>query len=198
MAPSVAHVHDCPVPPGPAEPGLGRRAFRVVLPDGRAYWTVADDGYATDAVADRFLFDLRFRRDRAESTSRAYAGELAEFLAWCQRTGRSLEDGAFALSRFVLYLRTRSTTRPGSGQHRPPGAARVNHVLAVVREFYKHAAATRALPGEVLCALYEVADDRHLPAELRPESGGLRYRAKPSEAPWVPWRLYTLEGRMEP
>jgi hypothetical protein len=71
-------------------------------------------------------------------------------------------------------------------------------VLAVVREFYKHAAATRALPGEVLCALYEVADDRHLPAELRPESGGLRYRAKPSEAPWVPWRLYTLEGRMEP
>ena len=55
---------------------------------------MVDDGYVTDALADRFLFDLRFGRDRAESTSRAYAGELAEFLAWCQRIGRSLEQGA--------------------------------------------------------------------------------------------------------
>jgi integrase/recombinase XerD len=31
----------------------------------------------------------------------------------------------------------------------------------------------------VLAALYEVADDRFLPAELRPEGSGLRYRARP-------------------
>jgi site-specific recombinase XerD len=140
---------------------------------------VVDDGYVKVAVADAFLFDLRFGRDRAESTTRVYAGELAQFLGWCGRTGRSLEDGAEQLSRFVLMLRTTPTLRPGAGQGRPPGAARVNHVLAVVREFFKHAAATGTVASGVLAALYEVADDRNLPAELRSEGGGLRYRARP-------------------
>ena len=157
----------------------GRRAFRVVLPDRRAYWTVVDEGYVRVEVADRFLFDLRFGRDRAESTSRVYAGELARFLSWCGRSGRSLEDGARDLSRFVLMLRTTPTSRPGAGQGRPPSAGRINHVLAVVREFFKHAVAARAVDGEVLGLLYEVADDRHLPAELRDDAGGLRYRARP-------------------
>lgn len=174
---TVAHVSDCP-PREAAEVGACR-AFRVVLPDGRAYWTVVDDRYVKVAAADRFLFDLRFGRDRAESTSRVYAGELARFLGWCWRTGRSLEDAAAELSRFVLHLRTTPTSRPGAGQGRPPGPARINHVLAVVREFYKHAAAMRDVDGKVLGALYEVADDRFLPAELRPEGGGLRYRAAP-------------------
>lgn len=155
------------------------RAFRIALPDGRAYWTVVDDGYVKVAVADAFLFDLRFGADRAESTTRVYAGELAQFLGWCGRTGRSLEDGAEQLSRFVLMLRTTPTARLGAGQGRPPGAARVNHVLAVVREFFKHAAAAQTVTGGVLAALYEVADDRNLPAELRSEGGGLRYRARP-------------------
>lgn len=173
-------MHDCSASePEQGSEGPERRAFRILLPDGRAYWTVVDDVYEKVDVADRFLFDLRFGRDRAESTSRVYAGELAEFLSWCERTDRSLEDGASQLSRFVLHLRTRPTTRPGAGQGRPPGAARVNHVLAVVREFYKHAAATGTVKGDALAALYEVADDRNLPAELRPEGGGLRYRARP-------------------
>lgn len=164
---------------GGSRPPPACRAFRVVLPDGRAYWTVVDDGYAKVAVADAFLLELRFGRDRAESTTRVYAGELAQFLGWCGRTGRSLEDGARQLSRFVLWLRTTATTRPGAGQGRPPGAARINHVLAVVREFFKHAVASAAVPGGVLAALYEVGDDRHLPAELRSEDGGLCYRARP-------------------
>lgn len=151
----------------------------MALPTGQAYWTVVDEDYAKVAVADRFLFDLRFGRDRAESTTRVYAGELAGFLAWCARSGRSLEEGAEHLSRFVLSLSTTPTLRAGSGKGRPPQAARVNHVLAVVREFFKHAAAAGEVEGRVLAALYEVADDRHLPAELRPEGGGLRYRARP-------------------
>lgn len=155
------------------------RAFRIALPDGRAYWTVVDDSYVKVAVADAFLFDLRFGADRAESTTRVYAGELARFLSWCDRTGRSLEKGAGQLSSFVLLLRTTPTVRAGAGQGRPPGPGRVNHVLAVVREFYKHAAAAGAVGGGVLAALYEVSDDRNLPAELRSEGGGLRYRARP-------------------
>ncbi|MGH9155116.1 MAG: hypothetical protein ACRD1K_04550, partial [Acidimicrobiales bacterium] len=50
-----------------------------------------DDEYLTVAVADRFLFDLRFGRDRAESTTRVYAGGLARFLGWCAGT-RALPD----------------------------------------------------------------------------------------------------------
>lgn len=140
---------------------------------------MVDDCYVRVDVADRFLFDLRFGRDRAESTSRVYAGELARFLDWCARSGCSLEDGARDLSRFVLLLRTTPTARPGSGQGRAPGAGRINHVLSVVREFFKHAVASQAVDGKVLAALYEVADDRHLPAELRGDAGGLRYRARP-------------------
>jgi site-specific recombinase XerD len=151
----------------------------VELPDGRAYWTVVNENYVKMAQADQFLFDLRFGRDRAESTTRLYAGELARFLAWCARTGRDLEDAAQHLSRFVLVLRTSPTERPGAGYGRPPGAARINHTLAVVREFFKHAVANGTVDASVLGALYEVGDDRFLPAELRAEGGGLRYRARP-------------------
>ena len=52
-------------------------------------------------------------------------------------------------------------------------------MLAVVREFFKHAVAAKAVDASVLGALYEVGDDRFLPAELRAEGGGLRYRARP-------------------
>lgn len=155
------------------------RAFRIELPDGRGYWSVVDAEYVRVAVADRFLFDLRFGRDRAESTTRAYAGELARFLAWCTSTGRSLEQGASDLSRFVLALRAMPIERAGAGQGRPPGPGRVNHVLSVVREMYKHAVGAGAVDPSVLAALYEVGDDRFLPAELRPEGSGLRYRARP-------------------
>jgi site-specific recombinase XerD len=147
---------------------------------------VVDELYAKVEVADRFLFDLRFGRDRAESTSRVYAGELARFLSWCDHSGRSLEEGARDMSRFVLFLRTTPTKRAGAGQGRPPGPGRINHVLAVAREFFKHAVAGRAVAGEVLGALYEVADDRHLPSELRDEGGGLRYRARPRHRLRVP------------
>jgi len=140
---------------------------------------VVDGDYLKAPAADEFLFELRFGRDRSESTTRVYAGALATFLTWCARSGREPEDGARDLSRFVLFLRTTPTTRAGAGQGRPPGPGRINHVLVVVREFFKHAVAHRAVAADVLAALYEVADDRSLPAELRPETGGLRYRARP-------------------
>ena len=113
-------------------------SFRIVLPNGQAYWTVVDDRYRRVEVADRFLFDLRFGRDRAESTTRVYAGELARFLSWCGASGRSLEDGARDLSRFVAFLRTTPTARAGAGKGSPPGPGRINHILGVVREFFKH------------------------------------------------------------
>ncbi len=138
------------------------------------------------AEADRFLFDHRFGRDRAESTSRVYAGELAAFLSWCGHSGRSLEGGARDLGRFVLFLHTTPTVRPEAGQGRPPGAARINYVLAVVREFFKHPVAAGAVSGDVLGALYEVADDRSLPAPTGPRRR--RRGAEPQGALWLPAR----------
>jgi integrase len=79
----------------------------------------------------------------------------------------------------VLLLRTTPVAWRGRGygQLRSPG--RINHVLSVVREFYKHAVAHRRVSASVIAAPYEVGDDRFLPAELRAEDGALRYRVKP-------------------
>lgn len=155
------------------------RSLRVVLPSGEAYWTVVDGDYRVVAAADAFLRDLRFGADRTESTTKLYAGELALFLGWAAGSGRDLERAARELSRFVLLLRTTPITRRGRGCGRPRSAGRINHVLAVVREFYKHLAAHGQLDARLLAALYEVGDDRFLPAELRAEDGRLRYRVRP-------------------
>jgi len=49
------------------------RAFPVVLPSGARYWTVLDEDLAVVPVADGFLRQVRFGRDGAESTTKAYA-----------------------------------------------------------------------------------------------------------------------------
>jgi hypothetical protein len=119
------------------------RSLRVVLPSGEAYWTVVDEEYRVVAAADAFLRDLRFGADRTESTTKLYAGELALFLGWAAGSGRELERAARELSRFVLLLRTTPITRRGRGYGRPRSAGRINHVLAVVREFVKHQVALK-------------------------------------------------------
>jgi site-specific recombinase XerD len=80
---------------------------------------------------------------------------------------------------FVAMLKTTAVVRAGAGRGRVRSPGRINYLLAAVREFYKHAVADGAVDAAVLAALYEVGDDRHLPAELRPEGSGLRYRARP-------------------
>src|SRR5229473_2460446 len=85
--------------------GSGMRAFPVRLPSGVRYWTVLDEDLAVVAVADAFLRQLRFGRDGAESTTRAYAGAIALFFRWCARTGRSWQAGAEQLGLFMIWLR---------------------------------------------------------------------------------------------
>jgi hypothetical protein len=70
------------------------RSLRVVLPSGEGYWTVVDEEYRVVEAADAFLRDLRFGADRAESTTKLYAGELALFLGWAAGSGRDLERAA--------------------------------------------------------------------------------------------------------
>jgi integrase/recombinase XerD len=155
------------------------QALRVMLTETLGYWTVVGEDWRPVEPADSYLRHLRLGADRAEGTARAYAGDLACFFAWCQDSGRDVVAGARDLSMFVAMLRTTPVTRAGSGHGRVRSPGRINHLLAAVRECYKHAVANGAVEPSVLAFLYEVGDDRHLPAELRPEGSGLRYRARP-------------------
>jgi integrase/recombinase XerD len=56
------------------------------------------------AVADSFLRQVRFGRDGAESTTRAYAGSIALFLRWCARSGREWQSGIEQLGLFMTWL----------------------------------------------------------------------------------------------
>jgi site-specific recombinase XerD len=144
-----------------------------------AYWTVVDGDYRRVPSADEFLQHLRFGRDAALGTTESYARDLALFLLWCARTGRSLEQAALELHAFLAWLRLTPIVRPGRacGRARSPG--RINHVLGAVRALYRHLVHTGRISAEVLAALYEIGDDRFLPAELKTEGSGLRYRAVP-------------------
>lgn len=155
------------------------QTLRVELTATLAYWTVIDDGWQPVSIADAFLRHLRLGVDRAEGTTRSYAGDLALFLRWCEATQRDLDAGVRALGSFVGWLRTTPVERRGAGVGRVRSPGRINHVLVAVRELAKHAVATGTLDSSVLTVLYEVSDDRHLPAELRPEGSGLRYVARP-------------------
>lgn len=175
-----------PVSPGCAYgrpiPSSRLRAFRVALPDGRGLWTVMDEDYKQLPEAAAFLEHLRFGRDAAEGACRMYAGELVLYLEWCRGTGRDLVTAASDLSRFVHHLNITPISRADRGCGQPRGARRIIHILCVVREFYKHAAANGTVDASVLTSLYEVGDSRSLPAELRPEGSGLAYHARPRHA----------------
>jgi integrase/recombinase XerD len=47
----------------------------------------------------------RFGRDGSELTTKAYAGGIALFLRWCERTGRSWHSGVEHLGLFLTWLR---------------------------------------------------------------------------------------------
>jgi site-specific recombinase XerD len=162
----------------------------VQLPSGVRYWTVLDEELAVVPVADSFLRQVRFGRDGAESTTKAYAGGIALFLRWCARTGRDWQAGIGQLGLFMTWLAHAGPAasgidaQPGAVLLAGPGsqparsARRVNAVLAAVRGMVVHAVAEGAAPGHLIQVLYEVADDCDLPAAARPEDGGTGWRMR--------------------
>ena len=77
----------------------------VTMPSGERYWTVLDDELRVVPEADAFLRHVRFGRDGSELTTKAYAGGIALFLRWCERTGRSWHSGVEHLGLFMTWLR---------------------------------------------------------------------------------------------
>ncbi len=154
------------------------RPFRVRISEALSYWTVVDSKFRPVTEADRFLQESRFGRDRAERTTQIYAGDLCLYFNWLTRKGLDLESGPSDLGRFVLELRTQPI-EAGKNRGHPRSAERINAILSVVRSFYKFAVAHDLVGGQVLSKLFEVGDNRWLPAELKPDGHGLRYRAAP-------------------
>jgi integrase/recombinase XerD len=170
----------------------GVRAFLVRLPSGAGYWTVLDEELALVPAADAFLRHLRFGRDGAESTTKAYAGAIALFLRWCARTGRDWQLGAAQLGAFMTWLAHAGPqvsgidAAPGAVVLAGPGTAparsprRINAVLTAVRGMAVHAVTEGTAPGSLVRLLFEVADDVGLPEAARGEDGpaGWRVRAR--------------------
>jgi integrase/recombinase XerD len=165
------------------------RAFAVALPSGVKYWTVLDEDLAVVVEADAFLRHLRFGRDASELTTRSYAGGIALYLRWCRRTGRSWQQGVGHLGLFITWLRHAppevsgldagtSEVLTGPGRPAERGARRINGVLTAVRGMVAHAVTTGTAPGELLSLIYELADDRDLPAQARAEDSRMAWRMR--------------------
>ena len=162
------------------------RAFPVSLPSGQRYWTVLDEDLQVVGVADEYLRHLRFGRDAAESTTKAYAHSIALFLRWCARSGRSWQAGVEQFALFMTWLAHAgpSVDDAASVVVAGPGAAavrcpsRINGVLTAVRGMVVHAVATGRGAAGLVSMLYEVADDRDLPVEARGEDGRMAWRMR--------------------
>jgi site-specific recombinase XerD len=167
------------------------RAFPVRLPSGARYWTVLDEDLAVVAVADSFLRQVRFGRDGAESTTKAYAGSIALFLRWCARSGRSWSAGVEQLGLFMTWLAHAGpsvsgvdaaagagTVLAGPGVAPVRGARRINAVLTAVRAMVVHAVVEGQASGHLVSLLYEVADDRDLPEAARGEDAPMSWRMR--------------------
>jgi integrase/recombinase XerD len=168
------------------------RVFPVRLPSGQRYWTVLDEDLQVVTVADAFLRHLRFGRDGAESTTKAYAHALVLFLRWCAGTGRSWQVGVERLGLFMTWLAHAGPAASGaaaaafgvgvvvSGPGLPPARSpsRINAVLVAVRGMVVHAVAVGLAPAGLLALLYEVADERDLPEQARGEGARMAWRLR--------------------
>lgn len=163
-----------------APEGTGFRAFRVVLEDDLAYWTVLDGALRRVGDLDAFLLYLRTGRGRAEATTEAYARDLVAFETWRASGGRDLVAAAGDLHLLVAHLKMTPIARPGRGYGGRRSNNRVGHVLAAVRSFYRFAVATGRVSDRVLPLLWEVGDTRFLPEELKPEGAACGIGRRPA------------------
>nr|WP_069162957.1 site-specific integrase [Nocardia altamirensis] len=153
------------------------------MPSGGRYWTVIDEVYEVEPIADRYLRELRFGRDRAESTTKAYAQSVSLYLRWCASTDREWRTAARHFGLFMVWLKY---TPAGTGGRvvMGPGAepvrkeSRINKILVATRGFLMFAVAAREAPAWVMEQLYEIGDNRDLPFAAQGESSQLQYRLR--------------------
>lgn len=74
-------------------------------------------------MADHWLRNLRFGRDRAELTTKSYVGGVALYLRWCAATVHRWPEAGLDLGLFMLWLNT--SPLPGTVRSRWRSPARV-------------------------------------------------------------------------
>jgi site-specific recombinase XerD len=148
---------------------------------------VLDEDLKVVPVADRFLRHVRFGREGAESTTRSYAYSIALFLRWCSGSGRAWQAGVWQIGLFMTWLAHAVPAASGAGGGAvmagpggvpARGARRINAVLTAVRGMTVHAVAEGTADGHLVPLLYEIADDRDLPAEARAGDGRMSWRMR--------------------
>lgn len=165
------------------------QGFPVRLPSGAVYWTVIDRDLAVVLEADRYLRHVRFGQDGAELTTRTYAGAIALYLRWCERTSRDWRTAAEHMGMFMTWLRHAPASAAdgaaesggvfaGPGREPVRGERRVNLILAAVRGFLLHAVNVGSAPAGIVPMLYEMADARDVSREVRGEGSMPGYRLK--------------------
>jgi hypothetical protein len=122
------------------------RAFPVRMPSGVQYWTVIDSDLRVVPAADASLRHLRFGRDAADSTTKAYAGAVVLYLSWCAATGQDWRSAVELLPSFVLWLRYAPSTSGAAAGAAVRGPRRINCVLAGTR-IYDHTKHHGAAPA---------------------------------------------------
>ena len=146
-----------------------------------------DEDLKVVPVADSFLRHVRFGRDGAESTTRSYAYSIALFLRWCARSGRAWQAGVEQIGLFMTWLAHAvpaasgadgGAVMAGPGAVAARGARRVNAVLTAVRGMTVHAVAEGTADGHLVPLLYEITDDRDLPAQGRAGDGRMSWRMR--------------------
>ncbi|WP_338894368.1 site-specific integrase [Streptomyces sp. TG1A-60] len=129
--------------------------LRVEVTDTLAYWTVlAGPTLRVVEDVDGFLCHLRFGRTRAESTTKAYAGHLKRFHAWCGEQGLSREHAAAELPHYLMKLRTTPRLTSGRGQGQLPQDSTLAPALAAIHGFYQHLADLRRISAKAVDALF--------------------------------------------
>ncbi|MET9394634.1 MULTISPECIES: tyrosine-type recombinase/integrase [unclassified Streptomyces] len=132
--------------------------LRVEVTDTLAYWTVlAGPTLRVVEDVDGFLRHLRFGRTRAESTTKAYAGHLKRFHAWCDEQGLSREHAAAELPHYLMKLRTTPRLTSGRSQGQLPQDSTLAPALAAIHGFYQHLADLRRISAKAVDALFVTA-----------------------------------------
>ncbi|MGW6612230.1 tyrosine-type recombinase/integrase [Streptomyces erythrochromogenes] len=146
-----------------------------------------DEGVEPGGVAEGDAAAVGHERDRAELTTKSYAGGVALYLRWCRATGRQWPEAGRDLGLFMVWLKYTPAAvhgvvpvvQPGPGSAAVRGERRINRVLVAVRGLLSYAVTAGEAPRGVLGQIYELADSRDLPTEATGEDGGLFYRMRP-------------------
>lgn len=114
---------------------------------------------SAETCIDRFCGSLRAERNCSDHTLRAYRGDIAAFLAWCERAGYDFLSIDHRGLR--LYLAELAQARYARST--------VNRILSSIRAFYRWLLVEGAIQSDPASVLQGPRQGARLPRVLRPQ-----------------------------